>query len=328
MSIAEFEQRRQEDWSRLAELLDRVGASRLRGLEHSELVEIRVLYRRVAGDLATVQSMVGGERLEDYLNDLVARGHALLYAAPKRSFRAGLVELLYAGPEALRRRIGYVLLSVAIFIAGAGAGALLTASDPTWTSTLMPPDFNEALEHWKTGQFDKTDPVTRFAFGALLHVNNTMVSLIVFGTGILWGVLPVWILLNNGMLIGVFSVELAKAGQLYHFIGGIAAHGVPELSAIFFSAGGGFLLAHAMIAPGELSRVDALREKGRDAFWMLAVSLVLLLEAAVVEAYLSHSQLAAPLKLTVAALSVLALLAFIYGVRRPSQRAPMGRTRA
>ncbi len=308
--------------------MNRAGSGDLGKMRYSELAEIRVLYLRVAGDLAYSRSHRVDEGVEDYLNDLVARGHGLLYAAPNRSFQEGLVELFYTGPEVLRRRMPYVLFAIGIFLIGALCGAALVAMDRSWVATLTPPGFEGALEHWKTGRFETPGGIESFAFGAFLNINNTKVCIILFTSGITWGLLPAYLLFNNGLMLGVFGVELASVGQGMHFFAGIAGHGVPELSAIFFSGGGAFMLAHALIAPGELSRIDALRENGKEGFWLLAVAMVLLIQAAVVEAFFSHSQLPNSVKIGFAALSMAVLLGFIYGIRRPTAEAPTAQTKS
>lgn len=319
MRQGDFVEKRQGDWQRLSGLLDRIGSMRLHGLMYSELVEIRVLYRRVAGDLAFAQTRLADPKLEYYLNDLVARGHALLYSPPKRSWRAGAREMFFAGAEALRRRMGYVLLSIALFTAGTLFGALAVYVEPSWTLALIPEQFRSSLDAWKSAKTDEGTGAQHIAMTAFLNLNNSRVTLIMFGTGLFWGIVPAFMLIYNGMLMGAFVTETARAGTLFHFVSGVLLHGVAELSAIFFAGAGGFLLGRAMIAPGEVTRVEALRKCGTDAFWLLAVALVLLVEAAIVEANFSHSALSGWVKLSFAAVSLLVLLGYVYGVRRPDE---------
>jgi len=314
----DFVGRRQKDWTRLNDLLDRVQSLRLHGMSHAELAQIRVLYRRAAGDLAIVQTQLGDYQLEDYLNDLVARGHGLLYTPRRRRFREGLAELYYSGAEALRRRMLYVLFAVGVFLIGAALGAILIYSDRSLTAKILPGVFYGALEQWKSGRHTSATAEQMLAFTMQLNVNNTRVALICFASGILWGIPTLLLTIYNGMMIGVFVVELASANQLDFFIVGVLPHGVTELSAIFFAAGGGFMLAQAVIAPGDRTRADALRETAKDAFWMLIVAVVLLIEAAIVEANFSHSSASGPIKLGFAATALVLLVAYIYGVRRSS----------
>src|SRR5258705_1822257 len=75
-----------------------------------------------------------------------------------------------------------------------------------------------------------------------------------------------------GLALGLFQ-SYDAARYLLTFILG---HGILELTAIFISAGAGFRLAKAMIAPGDRARKDALVLEGRIAAGMIGALVRLL----------------------------------------------------
>src|SRR5437867_10510053 len=91
----------------------------------------------------------------------------------------------------------------------------------------------------------------------------------------------------------------------------VLGHGVLELTAIFISAGAGFRLANAIIAPGDRTRRDALVVEGRIAARMVGAVVTLLAIAGTIEGLLSASDAPAGLKYLTSALSVVLLA--IYG---------------
>ncbi|GMV36577.1 MAG: hypothetical protein AMXMBFR61_10850 [Fimbriimonadales bacterium] len=296
--------------------MDRVRSGRRASMTHDELRELQTLYRRVGSDLAYAQSNISNERVIDYLNDLVARGHALIYAPERKSPAAVLRELAHAAPLALRRRMGYVGVAALITALGAGVGALAQSVDSSWMDAMVPGELRQSIEIWQTGQFPEATGSEQFGFMAGLNLNNSWVAILMLASGLTFGLLTTYLLAINGMVLGVVIVEVGRVGQLGHLLSGIAAHGVPEFGAILIAGGGGLVLADALLRPGELSRPDALRKAGPDCFWMIAFALLLLVVAAILEAYVSHSTLPRGMKVGIAGLLLVLLAGFVYGVRR------------
>ena len=101
----------------------------------------------------------------------------------------------------------------------------------------------------------------------------------------------------------------------------MAGHGVLELTAIFVAGGAGLLVGRALIAPGDLTRHDALVFYGRDAIRLVGASATLLVLAGLIEGFLSASDAPAAFKLGVSAASAgLVILYFAAGKRAEAQR--------
>jgi uncharacterized membrane protein SpoIIM required for sporulation len=67
----------------------------------------------------------------------------------------------------------------------------------------------------------------------------------------------------------------------------ILTHGVFELTAICISGGSGFLLARAIILPGNQTRRESLKNISGDAFRLLAGCIAMLVVAGILEAYVT-----------------------------------------
>ncbi|HXD22016.1 MAG TPA: stage II sporulation protein M, partial [Gemmatimonadaceae bacterium] len=94
----------------------------------------------------------------------------------------------------------------------------------------------------------------------------------------------------------------------------VAPHGVLELTAICIAGGAGFLLAAALLIPGDRTRRRALVENGRRAIKLVAGAALLLLIAGTLEGMVSPIPWW-PLewKLSVSALTAILLYAYIRG---------------
>src|SRR6476469_5830867 len=111
--IEGFVAHRRGRWERLSALLDRARSRRT--LSVDELDEMAVLYRRATGDLAIARRDFPTDRATLFVNQLVTRGHAIIYrerpASLRRLGRFFAVEL----PREYRAAWPYLLVSAALF---------------------------------------------------------------------------------------------------------------------------------------------------------------------------------------------------------------------
>src|SRR5260370_10067625 len=129
----------------------------------------------------------------------------------------------------------------------------------------------------------------RPVIAAAIITNNIQVSLGVFVGGMTGGLLTAWLLFANGMMLGLGLGLFKNYNALSYLVTFVVGHGVLELTAIFISAGAGFRLAKALIAPGDRTRKDALVLDGRIAARMLRAVVTLLEIAGTIERLLSPS---------------------------------------
>jgi uncharacterized membrane protein SpoIIM required for sporulation len=113
------------------------------------------------------------------------------------------------------------------------------------------------------------------------------------------------------MMLGLGFGLFKNYGALGYLTTFVAGHGVLELTAIFISAAAGFRLAHAIIAPGDRTRKDALVLEGRIAVRMVGAVVTLLAIAGAIEGLLSASDAPAVWKYGVSAATVVVLLLYL-----------------
>ncbi len=91
------------------------------------------------------------------------------------------------------------------------------------------------------------------------------------------------------MFIGGIAGHLTRLDYVDTFFPFVIGHGSFELTAIVFSGAAGLRLGFAILHPGQLSRLDALRLAGRDVIPMLYGIVIMLIVAAFLEAFWSSS---------------------------------------
>jgi len=284
-SVAVFVRAHREGWERLSTLAERAQRSRL---PLAEVGELDRLYRRAAADLALVRARFPGTDAEGYLSQLVAKAYRALYRPRARA--AALTRLVRDRiPAATRRHPGALLLAALVLLAGLGGGALAVAIDPAAAELLVPLPAREAMAAGRTwtGQLLSAAPGVTGA--ALLH-NNVTAAALAFGLGLSAGIGTALLLLLNGLLIGSVLAYAAQHGMLADLLGFVAAHGPLEISALLLAAQAGFVMAGALVEPGEWPRRAALQAAGREVAPLLALVVPALTVAALIEAAVSPAR--------------------------------------
>src|SRR5579862_3520711 len=131
--------KRKPHWQRLEQLVDRSGRRGVAALDHNELQELGLLYRQTAADLATVREDITSRPFTAYLNQLLARAHNLIYMGKAPDWGGVVRFYVDTYPRIFRETFPLVALSTAVFIAGAIAGAVVTAHDPGFANQILGP---------------------------------------------------------------------------------------------------------------------------------------------------------------------------------------------
>ncbi len=324
MNRSRFISRRQGDWYRFRQLLDRADRLSFSRLGGEEISELSRLLRALSYDLAVVRSRDWGLELERRLNDLVVRGHGIYYRAPPGGLRKVVEFLLTGFPRLLRENHGYFWVSLALFsIPGLIAGVLI-ALDPSLAERLLSPDVLAQVEAMHSTNERSGGLFTGREVGAtgFYVFNNVGIAFRCFATGVLLGVGTAIFLVYNSIVIGAISGYLVARGHAMPFFSFVISHGAFELTAIVVSGAAGLVLGRAMVHPGSRTRLDALRVRGLVAIKLVAGAAAMLFVAAFVEGFWSPS--GAPMVAKLAVGSVLWAVVVGYlalaGRTRPPER--------
>jgi uncharacterized membrane protein SpoIIM required for sporulation/uncharacterized RDD family membrane protein YckC len=285
-------------------------------LAKGEIPSFAARYREVAADLARARTYQLDQRVIEYLERIVSAGHNALYRTRGRQRTPFAYYLLRDFPAAVVESYVYVLVAFLMFIVPAAAAYVMIRERPSIAEEVMPQVMISRAEQAAAREdegrtYAQTGAEERPMVAALIITNNIQVSFGVFVGGLTCGLLTAWLLLTNGMMLG-FGLGLFKNyGVLSYLTTFVAGHGILELTAIFISAGAGFRMAQALIAPGDRTRRDALVIEGRIAVRMIGAVVTLLAIAGTIEGLLSTSDAPAMWKYGVSAASAVLLVLYL-----------------
>ncbi len=252
-------------------------------------------YQLVARDLSVAQARGYSRGLIERLNRLARAGHNVLYVR-RAGFLAHLLAFVFGGfARRVRAEARYVAVAGLMFALPLFGMAIAVNVNPDLVYSVMSPGNVSSMESMydpaneRFGRERQSDD-DLYMFGFYI-VNNIGISFQVFATGLAFGIGSIGYIVYNGLVIGAVAGHLIHVGFASTFLPFVSGHGSFELTAIVLAGGAGLMLGHALIAPGEYSRREALRRRGRDAIEIIFGSTLMLLIAAFVEAFWSSSTL-------------------------------------
>jgi uncharacterized membrane protein SpoIIM required for sporulation len=286
--------RHKEEWNELERLLRRSRSWRSLSAEQRERLD--VLYRRTTMLLARASTQTTDAALIEYLNRLTAAAHSVIYLPPRQSILDQIGRFVWEGfARAIARNWRPHLISAMLLISGALVGYFAAVADPVLAHALWPaadprqpgstPD--QLLLQLRSGRDDGGG--VKFLFASVLFQHNLKVSLMAMASGVLAAVPTVFLMLFNGMILGVFAAIHHQAGITGEMWAWILPHGITELGAITLCGGVGLMLGHAVVKPGMKSRSESLIDAGSEAARICIGVAGMLLLAAIIESYVRQS---------------------------------------
>ena len=338
MNKRQFVRQRRDAWRRFDTLVRRFAGLSLRKTDPADVAEFSRLFRELSNDLATVTSRAWGASLAAYLNDLVARGHNVFYSAPPGNLRHFARYVAIDFPRLFRANAAYFFVAAFLFFVPGAISWAVVQHDPSLASRIMP---NEALDQMDamysddrgeaddeaaepdeegTSENERSDDEDADGLGSFgdqrammmgFYVwNNAGIALECFARGILMGIGTVWALLYNGIFIGGVGGFVISKGHSERFLSFVVGHGSFELTAIAVAGGAGLMLGNAILHRGQRTLKESLLTRGLDAIKIATGAALMLVVAAIIEAFWSPAPLPAMLKYVVGA--GLWLLVFLY----------------
>ncbi|AXK73080.1 stage II sporulation protein M [Lysobacter sp. TY2-98] len=307
-----FVARHRAEWDAFERWLDTRGdsARRARTTRDAGAIpdsEIPARYRRLTQQLALAARRGYSTQVTARLQALMQRGHAVLYRTPAPRWRRVAAFFLGGFPRLVREEWRCMLAAaIMLYVPGILVFAAIQI-DPDLSSAIFPPEMLAQFESMydpadaarKLGRDSGTD-IAMFGFYIF---NNISIAFKTFASGALAAIGSIFVLLQNGLIIGGVAGHLQAVGRGDPFWRFVCGHSAFELTAIVIAGGAGLQIGLRMLAPGQQRRIDALIEAGRRGALLSAGVFAMLVIAAFLEAFWSSiGWMPAAVKYSVAAM--------------------------
>ncbi len=297
MRVDEFYQSRKGDWETLSKLLDQCQKD-MRGLSELQVRDMARLYRATTSDLALAKRDFPRSEVTAYLNQLVARAHAVVYRSEPLALRRLLYFATTGFPRHFRETWIFTFIAAMFFILPGIVSGIVTYTRPDSATLLLPPEAHRLIGIVQNKELWVDIPVEERPYTAMFIMrNNIQVAFLAFASGLTAGLLTLWVLFFNGLMIGTLTGLTAYYGIGFELWTFVIGHGVIELTVIFISGGSGLMLGWAILHPGLMRRRDSLVQAARKAVYLLLGAVPWLVVAGSIEGFISPNEnIAAPVK--------------------------------
>lgn len=308
MNIRQFVKQHRDDWKHLEEYASHL-QKKGRKVTGVDISKFHQLYQKAAQHLSYSQTYFPDEEVTGYLNGLVSKSHNLLYKDQVSSFQQVRYFFSTKFIGLLLEQWKFIVIAMLLFLFGGLAAFLSVADDPLHFYSIMPADMAAGVNPEQLGAGH--DVIDSSLISAQIMTNNIQVAILAFASGITFGLLTVFVLAYNGLIVGALAAVFWHDGMSYEFWAYIVPHGIIELTAIFIAGGAGLLMGYKLFVPGPYTRGYQLKENAKRSVQLFLGTIPLFIIAGVIEGFITPSTLSLEMKYVVALVTVIGLLVYI-----------------
>lgn len=299
-------------WARLENILLKLKSKGVHKLDKDELEEFLILYNRACGHLSYSRTYFGDSGTTEYLNRLVASAHSYIYTPKSYNMRKLLLFFYRDFPMIFKRNVSYFWVSFSVFMLGFILSFLLTLQNRDNAAVFLPENILDGLDFSNSTSSSWDGSI----MSSVIFSNNIAVGINVLALGITLGIGTVWILINNGFILGSIAALAAHSGSSVIFWSMILPHGILELFAVFVCGAAGLMLGYSIINPGNLSRKDSLILRGRDAIKLTCWTIPAFIIAGLIEGFFTPAPVGVGIKYAFSLFILAALLLYLIKKRK------------
>ncbi|MEH7123179.1 stage II sporulation protein M [Bacillus sp. JJ1773] len=308
MNVKQFIKQHREDWQKLEQMAASI-KKRKRNYSGTDIHHFYKLYQKAAHNLSYSQTYFPNEDVTQYLNALVSKSHNLLYKNQVTSmkqiryfFRIKFIGLLI-------EQWKFIIAAMLLFTIGAVGSFFSVVDDPMHIYSILPADIAQGVDPAKLGSSDGA--VDSSFMSASIMTNNIQVAILAFAGGVTFGILTIYLLIYNGIIVGALAALFWNHGKSYDFWAYIVPHGMIELTAIFIAGGAGLLMGYKLFVPGNFSRGFQLKQQANRSVQLLLGTIPLFVIAGIIEGFITPAAIPLEAKYIVAFITVIGLILYI-----------------
>ncbi|MCL1943436.1 MAG: stage II sporulation protein M [Candidatus Azobacteroides sp.] len=264
--------------------------------------ELAESFISLTDDLAYAQTFYPSSNTERYLNILSARYHQLIYKNKKEKGGRFITFWKYEVPLTVRKHHTKLLYSFLFFAVAVIIGVFSSVKDDTFVRLILGDSYvNQTIQNIENG-----DPMAIYKSGGstssflAITINNIKVSFFAFLYGIFCSIGTVYILFQNGVMLGSFQYFFYEKQVLSESMMSIWIHGTLEISAIVISGGAGLVLGNSLMFPKTYSRFQSFKQGAGDGVKIVVGLIPVFMIAGFLEGFVTrHTRMPAVLSLTI-----------------------------
>lgn len=219
------------------------------------------LYIEITDHLSYAKTFYTGSNTEFYLNSLASQAHQKIYKT-KREPKNRIVGFWKTEfPTMFFHHQRELLIAFLVFTFFVLVGAFSAANEGDFVRSIL----GDGYVNMTLDNIEKGDPMAvykemgEFNMFLGITINNIRVAMLAFGFGIMFGIGTLWIMMQNGIMLGSFQYFFYEKGLLWESARTIWIHGTIEISVIIIAGCAGLVMANGMLFPGTFTRLESFK---------------------------------------------------------------------
>lgn len=314
MKVVEILAERHKNWAELQSLCMTMNGRSRKRMPPETIVRFATLYRAACADLALADAYHLPPNTVEFLHQLVAQSHNLLYRSRTLQVQSWFRVLFLVVPQKIFQD-KYVWVSGLLFYGLFMASFYLAARDPRYAESKVGKETLQAMEFSYREAPADVNPFSGAARQSFYVQHNTGIGLRCFAAGLLFGMGGMFEIVFEAIFLGAIFGYMSTTSEVTrdNFFTFVMAHGPFELTAIVLSGAAGMRLGFALVFTGGLTRMASLRRTAWDAMPIMGATMLLFIGAAFIEGFVSHAPVPHAAKAAVSA-TCCGLLVFYFVV--------------
>lgn len=290
--------------------------SALKNNHSADALTLGELYMEVTDNLSYAQTFYPQSQTTQYLNQLSSLAHQKLYKTQKTDRWQLLSYWKTTFPLEIYHQRKFLLISFLVFVVFGIIGAFSAKEDGFFVRSIL----GDAYVNMTLDNIANNDPMAVYKQAQEMDmflgitINNIRVALMAYAYGLLLGVGSLWVLLQNGIMLGSFQYFFYEKGLFWESARTIWIHGTIEISVIIIAGAAGLLTGSSLLFPGSFSRLEAFKKGVKSGLKLVISTVPFFITAGFLEGFVTrHTEMPDMLALLIIGIS-LSLILFYYVV--------------
>lgn len=303
MREALFVKKNQEKWQLFEDALDKKVS-----LSPEKLSD---LYIEITDDLSFAKSFYPTSRTVAYLNTLASNAHLKIYKTKRESKNRVINFFRIEFPLMFYQYQKQLLITFSVFLFFCIAGAYSASEDIDFVRVILGDRYvNMTLEN-----IDKGDPmavykqVNEMSMTSYITFNNIRVAGFAFLLGLLFSVGTLYVMMQNGIMLGSFTYFFYDHGLLWESSRTIWIHGTIEISVIIIASCAGMVAGNGLLFPKTYTRLESFKQSFKDGLKIMLSTVPFFIVAGFLEGFVTrHTEMPDWMAITIISVSLFIIL--------------------
>lgn len=248
------------------------------------------LYIEITDDLSYAKTFYPQSNTVVYLNSIASKAHLNIYKTKKESNNRLVSFFKTEFPLEFVKYHKQLLIAFSTFLFFAIVGAYSAASDGDFVRLILGDQYvNMTLQNIEKGDpmavYKKMDESMMFI---QITLNNIKVALTAFVFGMLFSVGTLYVMMQNGIMLGSFLYFFHDKGLLWESSRTIWIHGTIEISVIIIAGCAGLVLGNGLLFPATYSRLTSFKNSFKAGLKIMVSTIPFFIVAGFLEGFVTR----------------------------------------